>query len=137
MTDKLAIWLSGGSLLVSLASFVLATMAKRQAQKTATLGLRTEAINHVHAALHDLNVDKARRAGAPIVDIVDIDDLLASGGHGTVRAKTADHIRKALNLFTSCSAAGSGKNSTERARLQIGCGKYVNFRIRPRGTPLR
>ena len=34
MTDKLAIWLSGGSLLVSLASFGLAAMAKRLATDT-------------------------------------------------------------------------------------------------------
>jgi hypothetical protein len=90
MTDKLAIWLSGGSLLVSLASFGLAAMAKRQAQKTATLGLRTEAINHVRAALHDLIVDKARRPGDSFVDIVDIDGLLAAGADGTVRAKTVE-----------------------------------------------
>jgi hypothetical protein len=97
MTDKLAIWLSGGSLLVSLASFGLAAMAKRQAQKTATLGLRTEAINHVREALHDLIVDKVVRAEAPIIDI---DGLLAAGAmpDGTVKAKTADSIRKALNL---------------------------------------
>jgi hypothetical protein len=74
MTDKLAIWLSGGSLLVSLASFGLAAMAKRQAQKTATLGPRTDAINHVREALHDLNQS------------------------GVIKAETTASLRKALHL---------------------------------------
>jgi hypothetical protein len=74
MTDKLAIWLSGGSLLVSFASFVLAAKAKQQAQKAASLAPRTDAINNVREALHDLNQ------------------------YGTVKAETADSVRKAIHL---------------------------------------
>jgi hypothetical protein len=47
--------LSSGSLVVSIASFVLAISAKRQAKKAATLGFRVEAINHLRAALSDMD----------------------------------------------------------------------------------
>jgi hypothetical protein len=39
---------------VSIASFVLAISAKRQAKKAATLGFRVEAINHLRAVLSDM-----------------------------------------------------------------------------------
>jgi hypothetical protein len=57
MTEKLAIIavvVSLGSVLVSIASAVIAWRAKQQARKAATLGQRIEAINHVRVALHDL-----------------------------------------------------------------------------------
>jgi hypothetical protein len=77
MTDKLAVialGLSGGSLLVSLASFVLASKAKQQAQKAATLKHRTEAIDHLRKALFDTN------------------------NNGFVTRKTVDSIQKAMHL---------------------------------------
>jgi hypothetical protein len=51
----IALVLSSGSLVVSIASFVLAISAKRQAKKAATLGFRVEAINHLRAALSDMD----------------------------------------------------------------------------------
>src|SRR5262249_12492774 len=51
----IALVLSSGSLVVSIASFVLAISAKRQAKKAATLGFRVEAINHLRAVLSDIN----------------------------------------------------------------------------------
>jgi hypothetical protein len=60
MTEKLAVFalaVSVGSLLVSIASAVIAWRAKQQARKAATLGQRIEAINHVRMALHDLIQD--------------------------------------------------------------------------------
>jgi hypothetical protein len=47
----IALVLSSGSLVVSIASFVLAISARRQAKKAATLGFRVEAINHLRAVL--------------------------------------------------------------------------------------
>jgi hypothetical protein len=77
MTEKLAVIalaVSVGSLLVSIASAVIAWRAKQQARKAATLGQRIEAINHVRVALHDLIQD------------------------GVVKTKTTDSIRNALHL---------------------------------------
>jgi hypothetical protein len=77
MTEKLAIIalaVSVGSLLVSIASAVIAWRAKQQARKAATLGQRIEAINHVREALHDLIQD------------------------GVVKTKTTYSIRNALHL---------------------------------------
>ena len=77
MTEKLAVFalaVSVGSLLVSIASAVIAWRAKQQARKAATLGHRIEAINHVRVALHDLIQD------------------------GFVKTKTTDSIRNALHL---------------------------------------
>jgi hypothetical protein len=51
----LALVLSSGSLVVSIASFVLAISAKWQAKKAATLGFRIEAINHLRAMLSDID----------------------------------------------------------------------------------
>jgi hypothetical protein len=51
----IALVLSSGSLAVSIASFVLAISAKRQAKKAATLGFRVEAINHLRAVLSDID----------------------------------------------------------------------------------
>ena len=51
----IALVLSSGSLVVSIASFVLAISAKRQAKKAATLGFRVEAINHLRAVLSDIS----------------------------------------------------------------------------------
>jgi hypothetical protein len=51
----IALVLSSGSLVVSIASFVLAISAKRQAKKAATLGFRVEAINHLRAVLSDID----------------------------------------------------------------------------------
>jgi hypothetical protein len=51
----IALVLSSGSLVVSIASFVLAISAKRQAKKAATLGFRVEAINHLRAVLSDMD----------------------------------------------------------------------------------
>jgi hypothetical protein len=51
----IALMLSSGSLVVSIASFVLAISAKRQAKKAATLGFRVEAINHLRAVLSDID----------------------------------------------------------------------------------
>ena len=51
----IALVLSSGSLAVSIAGFVLAISAKRQAKKAATLGFRVEAINHLRAVLSDIN----------------------------------------------------------------------------------
>ena len=51
----IALVLSSGSLVVSIASFVLASSAKRQAKKAATLGFRVEAINHLRAVLSDID----------------------------------------------------------------------------------
>jgi hypothetical protein len=51
----IALVLSSGSLVVSIASFVLAISAKRQARKAATLGFRVEAINHLRAVLSDID----------------------------------------------------------------------------------
>jgi hypothetical protein len=77
MTEKLAVIalaVSVGSLLVSIASAVIAWRAKQQARKAATLGQRIEAINHVREALHDLIQD------------------------GVVKTKTTYSIRNALHL---------------------------------------
>jgi hypothetical protein len=59
----LALVLSSGSLVVSIASFVLAISAKWQAKKAATLGFRIEAINHLRAMLSDIDrgVSQAER----------------------------------------------------------------------------
>ena len=51
----IALVLTSGSLEVSIASFVLAISAKRQAKKAATLGFRVEAINHLRAVLSDID----------------------------------------------------------------------------------
>jgi len=51
----IALVLSSGSLAVSIASFVLAISAKRQAKKAATLGFRVQAINHLRAVLSDID----------------------------------------------------------------------------------
>ena len=51
----IALVLSSGSLVVSIASFVLAISAKRQAKKAATLGFRGDAINHLRAVLSDID----------------------------------------------------------------------------------
>ena len=54
MTDKVAIWVSGASLLVSIGSAVIAWRAKEQAKKAATLEPRTKAINHIRQAHFDI-----------------------------------------------------------------------------------
>jgi hypothetical protein len=54
-TVIIALVLSSGSLVVSIASFVPAISAKRQAKKAATLGFRVEAINHLRTVLSDLD----------------------------------------------------------------------------------
>jgi hypothetical protein len=70
MTDKLAIWISLGSLLVSLGSLAsivspkIASGAKRQAKKVTTLGLRTEAIDHLHDAMSALQNDRCVTSSA-------------------------------------------------------------------------
>jgi hypothetical protein len=51
----IALVLSSGSLVVSIASFVPAISAKRQAKKAATLGFRVEAINHLRTVLFDID----------------------------------------------------------------------------------
>jgi hypothetical protein len=51
----IALVLFSGSLVVSIASFVLAISAKRQAKKAATLGFQVEAINHLRAVLSDID----------------------------------------------------------------------------------
>jgi hypothetical protein len=51
----IALVLSSGSLVVSIASFVLAISTKWQAKKAATLGFRVEAINHLRAMLSDID----------------------------------------------------------------------------------
>src|SRR5215831_21086105 len=51
----IALVLSSGSLAVSIAGFVLAISAKRQAKKAATLGFRVEAINHLRAVLYEID----------------------------------------------------------------------------------
>jgi hypothetical protein len=55
MADKLAIWISCGSLVVAIASAVIAWRAKVQARRAATLAPRTEAIQHLRHALYDVN----------------------------------------------------------------------------------
>jgi len=74
MTDNVAIWVSCGSVLVSLASVVIALMAKRQARQAALLMSRAEAIANLRHALGDLNRD------------------------GLASTKTMDRIQNALNL---------------------------------------
>jgi K+-sensing histidine kinase KdpD len=70
MTDKLAIWISLGSLLVSLGSLAsivsakIASGAERQAKKARTLGLRTEAIYHLHEAVGALQNDRSVTSSA-------------------------------------------------------------------------
>jgi hypothetical protein len=82
----IALVLSSGSLVVSIASFVLAISAKRQAKKAATLGFRVEAINHLRAVLSDMD-------------------------RGGITSRTIDTINDAmrLNLY---SAAMSERDST-------------------------
>jgi hypothetical protein len=72
--DKIAFWLSGGSLLVAFASLVVARMAKQQARQAARLMSRTEAIAHLRQALGHPN------------------------RNGLATAKTMDSIQKALDL---------------------------------------
>jgi hypothetical protein len=74
MTDNIAFWLSGGSLLVAFASLVVALMAKKQARQAALLMSRTEVIAHLRQALGDLN------------------------RNGLATGKTVDSIQKALDL---------------------------------------
>jgi K+-sensing histidine kinase KdpD len=60
MTDWLAVvalLVSVGSLVVSIASAVIAARAKKQAMKAATLEQRTEAINHIRHAMYDTHKD--------------------------------------------------------------------------------
>jgi urease gamma subunit len=74
MTNDIAFWLSGGSLLVAFVSLVVALMAKKQARQAALLMSRTEAIAFLRQALGDLN------------------------RNGLATAKTMDSIQKALDL---------------------------------------
>jgi hypothetical protein len=70
MTDKLAIWISLGSLLVSLGSLAsivsakIGSGAKRQAKKATTLRLRTEAIDQLHKAVRVLQNDRSVTSSA-------------------------------------------------------------------------
>ena len=74
MTDKLALWVAGGSLLVSITSAVIAWRAKEQAKRAATLEPRTKAINLVREALFDVT------------------------NNGFVEGKTVKSLREALHL---------------------------------------
>ena len=77
MIDNIALWLSGGSLLVAFASIVIALMAKRQARQAALLMSRAEAIANLRHALGDLNRD------------------------GLASTKTMDRIQNALKFVPS------------------------------------
>ena len=77
LTDKLAamaLLVSFGSLVMSIASVVLAAQAKEQAKKAATLGQRTEALNHIRNAMYDTHKD------------------------GNITTKTTDSIQRAAHL---------------------------------------
>jgi hypothetical protein len=69
----IALVLSSGSLVVSIASFVLAISAKRQAKKAATQGFRVEALNHLRAVLSDID-----RGGITSRTVDTIQDALRS-----------------------------------------------------------
>jgi uncharacterized protein YjiS (DUF1127 family) len=89
--DQAALLMSGASLLVSIASALIAWRAKDQARKAATLGQRVEAINHVRWALHDLIQD------------------------GVVKTKTENSIRSALHLSALVFSSGI-RSKLEQAR---------------------
>jgi K+-sensing histidine kinase KdpD len=72
--DEVALWLTGGSLAVSVVSALLAWRAKEQAKKAVALEPRKKAIDHLRHALSDINT------------------------HGLVREETVSSIQDAMHL---------------------------------------
>jgi K+-sensing histidine kinase KdpD len=74
LAESIAITGSIAALLVAIASAVIAWRAKEQAKKAATLGQRTEAINHIRNAMNETHKD------------------------GNITNKTTDSIQRAAHL---------------------------------------
>jgi hypothetical protein len=96
----IALVLSSGSLVVSIASFVLAISAKRQAKKAATLGFRVEAINHLRAVLSD--IDRGSITSRTV------DALHRTRIHPRCQRETPQGIRRHISLeYAGCEGEGS------------------------------